>query len=98
VPGSAAFASLVQFLVGPDDGPGAESFDTLVCAPEWLRDQAAIVDDRHHLIVPRYDYDAILRFVEDFLETCEGKDWDEVACKVSRLGHWEFEDYQEYRT
>lgn len=25
---------------------------------------------------------------------CTGKDWSEVAGKLSRYGHWEFEDYR----
>lgn len=93
-PGDSAFGLLVQLLVGPDNGPGEESFDIVVCTPEWLRTQGRAVVGLHHGIVPAYDYAGMRTLVDDFLDTCEGNDWHEVACKVARLGHWEFDDYR----
>jgi hypothetical protein len=94
VPADPAFSMLVQLLVGPSDGPGEESFDVLVCSPEWLRQRGKPTIGRHHLIVPSYDYDRLLEFVGEYLQGCEGSDWKEVAAKVGRLGRWEFEDYE----
>jgi hypothetical protein len=37
-------AFLLRMLVGPDDGPGEESFDVLVCTPGWL--VRAVSDER----------------------------------------------------
>jgi hypothetical protein len=28
------------------------------------------------------------------VERCSGATWQEIAVKVSRIGYWEFEDYQ----
>lgn len=95
VPSKPAFAILVQLLVGPSDGPGEESFDMLVCSPEWLRQQSRAVIGRHHLIVPSYSYDDLVVFVEDYLQGCDGVSWQDVAAKVGRLARWEFEDYRE---
>lgn len=95
VPSRSAFAILVQLMVGPCEGPGEESFDVLVCSPEWLRQQGTPVVGRHHLIVRTYGYTDLVAFVEHYLDDCEGADWRDVACKVGRLGRWEFEDYQE---
>ena|SRR5437588_6332133 len=94
VPTSPAFSLLVQVLVGPSDGPGEESFDTVVCSPEWLAERGKPTIGLHHIIVPRYDYDELLALILDYLDSCEGKDWGEVASKVGRLGRWEFEDYR----
>ena len=93
VPAAPSFAILVQLLVGPSDGPGEESFDVLVCSPEWLREQAKPTIGRHHLIVRSYDYENLVNFLNEYLQTCDGGDWTEVATKIGRLGRWEFEDY-----
>lgn len=95
VPSDSAFAILVQILVGPSDEPGEESFDVVVCSPKWLEQQSGPIVGRHHLIVKRFNYTELETFVKDYLRDCEGVDWKEVACKVGRLGRWEFEDYRE---
>lgn len=89
------FSILVQLIVGPSDGPGEESFDVLLCSPQWLAEREKPTVGCHHLIVPKYDYDVLLAFLDEYLEGCEGRNWDEVAAKVGRLGKWEFEGYQE---
>ena len=94
VPSSPAFSLLVQLLVGPSDGPGEESFDVVVCSPEWLAERGKPTIGRHHIIVTRYHYDELLGVVLDYLDRCDGKDWGEVAAKVGRLGRWEFEEYR----
>ena len=93
-PSSPSFSLLVQILVGPSDGPGEESFDVVVCSPEWLADRGGPTIGRHHIIGTRYDYDELLTLILDDLEGCDGKDWAEVGAKVGRLGRWEFEDYR----
>ena len=43
----------------------------------------------------KYDYDRLVKMVELYCDSCEGKNWRDVAQKLSRLGKWEFEDYSE---
>lgn len=93
-PGASAFAVLVQMLVGPLDGEGEESFDVMVCSPDWIRLQPEPVIGRHLLIVNTFGWALIRQFLEDQVSRCEGSDWPEVANKVGRIGQWEFEDYQ----
>jgi len=50
---------------------------------------------RHRLIVARYEYDAVRRAIEGLVSGAEGRDWSDVARKISRFAHWEFEDYLE---
>jgi hypothetical protein len=95
MPTSPSFSVLVQLIVGPADGPGEESFDLLLCSPAWLEEQEGPVIGWHHLIVRDYNYDHFERFVVRYLERCSADDWTGVACKVGRLGRWEFEDYRE---
>ena len=90
---------LFQLFIGPDDGSeDAESFDVMVCTPDWLK-QSLHHDDvvlgYHHLIVREYDYRRIINSIEKYLHHCHGETWEDVARKVSRLGKWEFEGYVE---
>lgn len=94
------FALPVRLMIGTDDSVGADSFDILVCTPDWIKSQYAeekCVWGRHMLIVLEYDFDLIKREIERYIATCTGEDWETIAQKLSRIGSWEFEDYQPYR-
>jgi len=93
------FGILVQAIVGPADGPGEESFDFLLCTPEWFADNkltqlSSVVSGRHILFVREFDFGALYRFIANYCDGCVGDTWKEVAEKVGRIGHWEFEDYR----
>lgn len=88
---------LLQIMVGPRDGEGEESFDALVCTPQWLLENHSsedVISGRHHIVMFEFDIDRLKHFIEAFLSECEGSSWREVALKVGRLGRWEFEDYE----
>nr|WP_165935776.1 MULTISPECIES: immunity 8 family protein [unclassified Bradyrhizobium] len=89
------FGVLVMAIVGPADGPGQESFDFMLCTPDWF--SSKIQDDitigRHHVFVKQYDYPRLQAFVEAYCAECSGASWREVAEKLGRLGKWEFEDF-----
>lgn len=86
----------VRLIVGPDGGLGEESFDVLVCTPLWLRDVVAARGPqigRHHLVLDPFDLGVAREFLRRRVETLDEADWPRLAEKISRLGHWEFEDY-----
>jgi hypothetical protein len=89
------FGIPVQAIIGPADGPGGESFDFMLCTPEWfgsnMKDDVLI--GRHHLFVKQFSYTRLENFVRDYCTRCEGNSWRDVAEKLSRLGHWEFDGY-----
>lgn len=90
------FSLFLQLIVGTDDGEGGESFNVVVCTPDWIKQNLRkdeILVGRNHLIVREYDYDRIVRRIEKFLLHCTGNTWQDIAGKISRLGQWEFEDY-----
>jgi hypothetical protein len=94
---SDSFSFLLQLIVGPEDSDGEESFDVLVCTPEWLRGKrftSEFIVGRHYLIVFEYNYDRLLTFMDAYCSKCVGETWQTVAEKLSRLGKWEFEDYK----
>lgn len=87
----------LRILAGPDDGPGEESFDVTICSPAWLSQRVrreGVVDGRHHLVVERFDWPSLRSYIERYVAQCEAGTWREIAGKLARLGHWEFEDYR----
>jgi len=90
------FSFLLQIIAGPEGQEGEESFDVIVCSPKALRQslgEEKILIGRHHLITNNYDYARLVTFIREQCERCTGKDWNEVAGKLARIGQWEFEDY-----
>ena len=87
----------IRLIAGPDDQEGEESFDFNVCSPAHL---AVLAQGgtpfllRHIILADRFDFPAIRAFVERYVRSCSGENWLEVGEKLSRLGHWEFEDYK----
>lgn len=95
------FGFLLQLMVGPEGEPGEESFDVTVCTPEWLKRNfkpSDFVIGRHRLIVFEYDYARLRAFLARRCEKCMADTWLEIASQLSRLGHWEFEDYTPYKS
>jgi hypothetical protein len=91
------FGTWIRAYIGPQGEAGAEAFDIQVCTADWLKSQCSTQGPlwgRHLLIVDAYDYDVIKASIERYVESCDGDDWASVAGKLSRVGAWEFEDYQ----
>jgi immunity protein 8 of polymorphic toxin system len=86
----------LRMLVGPQEGPGEESFDVLVCTPAWL---ARVVSEegpqigRHRLILSTLNLREAEEFLQRRIEGLHGSTWTDLAAKIGRLGYWEFEDY-----
>ena len=91
------FSFWVRAMIGPDDGEGAESFDIQVCTPKWLQakySEEETLFGRHMLIVFEYDLERIKQKISKYCAGCSGENWQELANKLGRIGHWEFEDYK----
>ncbi|MEU7767186.1 Imm8 family immunity protein [Nocardia sp. NPDC049190] len=90
---------LVQLMIGPENAPGEESFDVLVCTPEWnvrTSDSRRPETNEHTLVLDRIDIALVRRYVNDFLRDLERPTWQELATEISRVGKWEFQDYRRY--
>jgi Immunity protein 8 len=97
---SGPFGILVMAMIGPAGQQGKESFDFVLCTPEWFSSnmRAEIEMGRHYLFVRDFDYARLEKFVQDYCRRCgEATTWQVLAEKLSRLGKWEFEDYVPYR-
>ena len=86
---------LVQLLVGPVRGAGEESFDVTVCHPTSLLRGAPgdPVIGRHHLFMTDYSHVRLELFLRSYVDNVQADDWAGITEKLSRLGHWEFEDF-----
>lgn len=90
------FCITLHAQIGPSGLPGEESFDFDICSPLWLTaevERDGVVSGRFRLFMAQFDYDAVERYVANRIAQATGADWDEVATKLARWSHWEFEDY-----
>ena len=96
------FGFWCEASIGRSDGEGADLFQFCVCTPAWLIEERrrGLIDEvsllRGLILVFSYDYEAVVNLVQAYARSCEGKTWGEIAAKLSRVGLWEFEDYQPY--
>jgi Immunity protein 8 len=96
-----AFAFQARLMVGPSRGCGQESFDVTMASPQWLaarcREQGGILHARHHVIVnpDTFDQRRLRAWFHQQVSGLEADTWRELGMLLSRLGYWEFEDYQE---
>ncbi len=91
------FGFSVRLMIGLDDGMGSESFDMFVCTPDWIKShytEEGYLWGFQTLIVLKYDFDLIKTEIARQISYCTGNSWIEIARKLSKLGAWEFENYQ----
>jgi hypothetical protein len=84
-----AFGFLLQIMVGPEEQQGEDSFDVVVCTPDWLKRNfktSDIILGQGRILVFEYN-----------CEKCVADTWQDIATKLSRIGRWEFEGYQPYK-
>ena len=91
------FGFWVNASVGSDETDGSDDFQIFVCDQAWLDDRNALgedVKDKYLLIEGGCDGDRLTDSLNAYLSQCVGNDWAEVVAKISKIGIWEFEDYQ----
>jgi hypothetical protein len=91
------FSFLLTITVGPKGEIGTEYFDVDVCTPKWLLENQHdnVILGKGKIIVFKCDMKMILKRIRALFDGVVGKDWNDIAIKLSRIGHWEFEDYKE---
>lgn len=90
------FGFWIRAMIGPEGEEGAESFDIQICTPKWLISKYSaeeVLFGHHMLIVFEYDLDRIKNKISRYCDSCSGGTWQEIANKLTRIGYWEFEDY-----
>lgn len=87
----------LEMTIGTEDRRGGDLFGLMIVSPQALVKFEAepAIWGRHHLIVTDYSWQVVIDHVNKVLDICKDDTWTEVAGKLSRYFHWEFEDYQE---
>ncbi|PZE90429.1 hypothetical protein DEI95_11770 [Curtobacterium sp. MCBD17_008] len=87
----------ITVMAGPVGGPGEESFQLRVRSPLSMTrelNQWGPLHERHMVVVAKWNPHQIRSFINRLFTEVEGRDWNEVGERLSRLGYWEFEDYK----
>ena len=95
-----AFQILVAAEIGPASSPGADVFYIDVCSAKWLAQESFEKGFRwghSYLFLSRWDYSVLWRAIDDLARQTSGRDWDEIALKLSRFCDWEFAGYEEVK-
>lgn len=86
----------VQAFIGPNNEEGEESFNIEFCTPYWILNevnQNKFKICRSLIVINKLDYDAIYKIINDFCNRTSGKNWNEIAEKISRFFKSELENY-----
>lgn len=84
----------IQAMVGPEDGPGQESFGFEVVTPAYLREQGRPRWGRGLLILDSFDWIIVRKLVNERLSMAARETWSEVGQELSKEFHWEFDNYK----
>ena len=92
------FGFLLQVMVSPKGEKGEESFDMMVVTPKWLMNKyghSEVILGKHYVIVFEYNYQNLYNRLAYEIDAFEEKNWERIALKLARLGHWEFDAYKD---
>ncbi|MCI0627439.1 MAG: immunity 8 family protein [Acidobacteria bacterium] len=80
-----------QAFVGPKDGDGEEAFNfTVVTSARLVRESGARWG-RGKLIVPAFEWPAVVQALAQLLANCARPTWAEVAEELNKELIWEFD-------
>lgn len=88
------FAELVLLSIGPKPGKGADTFTLRVANPAGLATlnvKDGIIASRPLLVMDRYDFDNLWRWLEERVATCDGNTWPEIVEKLRLYFEWEYD-------
>lgn len=95
-----SFGLWVTFSIGPSSEDGGSIYQLLVCTPSWLESKTTkgnIFWGRHMLVIDSFDAKLIKNSVDQLIVELANQfpndNDDEIAEKIARYAHWEYEDY-----
>ncbi|MBP6997846.1 MAG: hypothetical protein KBB39_17055 [Phycicoccus sp.] len=92
------FAEVIWIDIGHRSTRGSDQFTLRVATPAGLAGLQAhrgVVATRPLLVMDRYDYGDLWRWLEDVVTTCDGPDWRECVKRLRRYFDWEYDDMTE---
>lgn len=94
------FCVPVEAFFGADGEIGTDMFNFLFCNGDYLKqaaEESGFIVGRSMIVVDRLSREVIEKALISIAEQIEGTDWTDVATKLNRYGHWEFEDYRPFK-
>jgi Immunity protein 8 len=92
---------ILQIDIGPRKKGGSDSYTIRVATPQGLAllpvQEDGTIAYGKLLIIARYDYDTIWKWLEATVDRCEANSWEGCVENLRDKFHWEFEGYQEGR-
>lgn len=95
------FGFSLDAIIGPVGEDTGNLFQFFVCTPTWVSTKMINRDfgdhgvfGRYLIIVLDYDFERIRQMVSQLCDETKGKDWSEIAIKLSRYAAWEYAEYQ----
>jgi len=91
-------AETVSLEIGERTQDSADTFTIRVATPAGLQslaDRDGIVATRPLLIMKRYDFDDLRRWLEGTVATCESASWPQSVEALRRYFDWEYDDYRQ---
>jgi hypothetical protein len=92
------FGIWIDFTAGPEDAEGGHDYRIFVCTPTRIIHESkgqGGVFGKDMLVVFEYDLKVIARCISEYVESCTGDNFGEIAKKIGRVASWEFEDYRD---
>jgi hypothetical protein len=92
----AVFAEVVSLDIGPKSSKAADSFSIRVATPAGLANldsKDGIIAVRPLLVMDRYDYDNLWRWLDEKVSECDAETWPGCVEKLRLYFGWEYDNY-----
>jgi len=91
---------MIYLDIGPKQGKrqGTDRFAIHLATPsglDTLEAEDGILMDRRVVVMKRYDFDDLWRWLERTVSSCEAGTWPECLDKLRTHFHWEYDGYKE---
>jgi hypothetical protein len=90
------FLLWVTLSIGLQGVDAADNFQALICSTRQLAalvGQSGVVVGQPLIVAETWDFPLIKQRIEDYCAACEGEEWEDILPMLTRLGLWEFENY-----
>jgi len=82
--------------IGLEGTEAADNFQVLICSVRSLASlvaESGVILGQPLIVADAWDFPHIKQRIEDYCSGCEGEMWEDILPMLTRLGLWEFENY-----
>lgn len=88
----------VILSIGLEGTDAADDFSTMICSARSLAALAAenkVLAGQAFIIAETWDFPLIRERIAAYCASCEGETWEDILPMLTRLGVWEFENFED---